>query len=83
MRALGAWLPPLRRRTAKRQHHLADGAAVGVNWKMKRRSRRAPGAALRAGVSGKDWDGQWFAAMVQVGLSGPDYLLGTPALDLR
>ena len=32
-----------------------DDALMGITWRMKKRSVQVPWAALRIGVSGRDW----------------------------
>ena len=34
---------------------LTDDALMGITWRMKKRSVQVPWAALRIGVSGRDW----------------------------
>ena len=38
---------------------LTDDASMGITWRMKKRSVQVPWAALRIGVSGRDWALKW------------------------
>ena len=73
-------------RCADAQHsrdlHLTSDAIIGTTWRMKRKRRQQLWAALRVGVSGRDWGGQWLHELSAQGLPGSDYVIQAPCPDL-
>ena len=61
-----------------RDVHLTEDALVGTTWKMKQKKVQVQWAALRLGLSGRDWGAAWVAAMQQAGLPREDYVILAP-----
>ena len=47
---------------------------MGTCWKMKRKSTPVPWAALRTGLSGRDWAAEWLRVLHSVDLPGGDFI---------
>ena len=62
---------------------LTDDALMGITWRMKKRSVQVPWAALRIGVSGRDWAVQWLEMLSHHGLPGKDFVILAPSHDLK
>ena len=62
---------------------LTDDALMGVSWRMKKRSVEVPWAALRVGVSGRDWAVLWLKELSNHGLPWEDFIILAPSHDLR
>ena len=62
---------------------LTDDALMGITWRMKKRSVQVPWAALRIGVSGRDWAVKWLEVLSHHGLPGKDFVILAPSHDLK
>ena len=62
---------------------LTDDALMGITWRMKKRSVQVPWAALRIGVSGRDWAVKWLEVLSYHGLPGKDFVILAPSHDLK
>ena len=62
---------------------LAGGALMGITWRMKKRSVQVPWAALRIGISGRDWAFKWLEVLTYHGLPGKDFVILAPSHDLK
>ena len=62
---------------------LTDDALMGITWRMKKRSVQVPWAALRIGVSGRDWAVKWLDVLSHHGLPGKDFVILAPSHDLK
>ena len=62
---------------------LTDDAIMGITWRMKKRSVQVPWAALRIGVSGRDWALKWLEILSHHGLPGKDFVILAPSHDLK
>ena len=62
---------------------LTDDALMGITWRMKKFSVQVPLAALRIGVSGRDWAVKWLAVLSYHGLLGKDFVILAPSHDLK
>ena len=56
---------------------------MGITWRMKKRSVQVPWAALRIGVSGRDWALKWLEILSHHGLPGKDFVILAPSHDLK
>ena len=56
---------------------------MGITWRMKKRSVQVPWAALRIGVSGRDWALKWLEILSHHGLPGNDFVILAPSHDLK
>ena len=54
---------------------LTSDAVTATSWRMKKKITSVPWAALRVGVSGRDWGRAWVDAMAECGLPAVDFLL--------
>ena len=55
--------------------HLTADAQCAVTWLMKSKVRKVPWAALRCGLTKRDWAGRWMKALSKGGLPGEDFIL--------
>ena len=62
---------------------LTDDALMGITWRMKKRSVQVLWAALRIGVSGRDWAVKWLEVLSYHGLPGQDFVILAPSHDLK
>ena len=62
---------------------LTDDASMGITWKMKKRSVQVPWAALRIGVSGRDWAFKWLEVLSHHGSPGKDFVILVFSRDLK
>ena len=67
---------------------LTDDALMGITWRMKtwrmkKRSVQLPWAALRVGVSGRDWAFKWLEVLSRHDLPGKDFVILAPSHDLK
>ena len=56
---------------------------MGITWRMKKRSVQVPWAALRIGVSGRDWAVKWLEVLSHHGVPGKDFVILAPSHDLK
>ena len=61
--------------------HLTTDARVGVCWRMKKKRRQTPWAALRNGFTNRDWAGRWVQQLEEVGLPRDDHVLMAVSRD--
>ena len=62
---------------------LMDDALMGITWRMKKRSVQVPWAALRIGISGRDWAFKWLEVLSYHILPGKDFVILAPSHDLK
>jgi len=53
---------------------LSEDAVMGTCWKMKKKAAPVPWAALRMGLSGRDWAAEWLWVLRSVDLPGGDFV---------
>jgi len=53
---------------------LSEDAVMGTCWKMKKKAAPVPWAALRMGLSGRDWAAEWLSVLRSVDLPGGDFV---------
>ena len=61
--------------------HLTADALVGVCWRMKKKRRHPPWAALRSGFTNTDWAGNWVQQLEELGLPKDDHVLLAASRD--
>ena len=61
--------------------HLTADALCAVTWLMKSKAKKVPWAALRCGLTNRDWAGRWVKALSKAGLPGEDFILYGISLD--
>ena len=62
---------------------LTVDALLGITWRMKKRSVQVPWAALRMGVSGRDWAVKWLEVLSYHGLPDKDFVILAPSHGLK
>ena len=63
--------------------HLTNDALVGVAWRMKRKLRKQPWAALRRGLTNTDWALRWLKALALDNMPGEDFVIFGVSRDFR
>jgi hypothetical protein len=64
------------------QVHLTADALVAVTWRMKKKKVQQPWAALRVGLSGTDWAGEWVACLESHNMPGSDFVVLSVSRDM-
>ena len=62
--------------------HLTADALVAVTWRMKKKKVQQPWAALRIGLSGIDWAGEWVSCLEDNNMPGEDFVVLAVSRDL-
>ena len=57
---------------------LTEDSVFARSWRMKGKSGSTPWAALRVGLSSKDWGAAWVKALAEHGLPREDYIMYAP-----
>ena len=74
-------------RFADAQHsedlYITSDAIIGTGWRVKKCKRKVLWAALRVGISARDWGAEWLAVLAEVDLPAKDFILKAPTPDLR
>jgi hypothetical protein len=64
------------------QLHLTSDALVAVTWRMKKKKVQQPWAALRVGLSGFDWAGEWASCLDTHDMPGSDFVVLSVSRDM-
>ena len=62
--------------------HLTADALVAVTWRMKKKKVQQPWAALRVGLTGSDWAGEWVSCLEDNDMPGEDFVVLAVSRDL-
>jgi len=62
--------------------HLTADALVAATWRMKKKKAQQPWAALRIGLSGIDWAGEWISCLEESDMPGEDFVVLSVSRDL-
>ena len=62
--------------------HLTADALVAVTWRMKKKKVQQPWAALRVGLTGSDWAGEWVSCLEENDMPGEDFVVLAVSRDL-
>jgi hypothetical protein len=62
--------------------HLTADALVAVTWRMKKKKVQQPWAALRIGLTGIDWAGEWVSCLEENDMPGEDFIVLAVSRDM-
>jgi len=62
--------------------HLTADALVAVTWRMKKKKVQQPWAALRVGLTGIDWAGEWISCLEENDMPGEDFIVLAVSRDM-